>query len=61
MHKLVETGTAYRWGFPFKLFVDYKGKNIVLKTLQQAKDLEILLDNEEVEVEILNQRQRREK
>lgn len=53
-YKLTNSGRVYRWGFPFKLLVDYRGKT-VLKTSQQAKEFEIELDSEEVDVQVLNQ------
>lgn len=30
---------SYRWGFPFKLFVEYQGKFIIVKNFQKAKKL----------------------
>lgn len=43
------------WGFPFRLFIDYKGRTVVLRTIQLVKEFEGELDKEEVEVEVLNQ------
>lgn len=42
------------WSFPFKLLVKYKGRIITLKTLQQAREFELGLEEEEIEVEVLN-------
>lgn len=52
--KLVNSGIAYKWRFPFKLLTDYKGRTVVVKSLQQAKEFEVELEKEEVEVEVLN-------
>lgn len=35
--KLVEASTPYKWGFPDKLLIEYKGKIIAIKTTPQAK------------------------
>lgn len=36
----------YTWGFPFKLFVDYKAKRVIIRTLEDAKLFIDLLDKE---------------
>lgn len=38
------------WGFPFKLIIDYKGKTIVIKTLQQTKRMETELNNKLLQI-----------
>lgn len=53
--KLTWFGLPYKWSYPFKLLTDYKGKTVVLTTIQQAKTFEEALAGEEVEVEVLNQ------
>lgn len=52
---LTSLWVAYRWGFPFKLLIDYKGQTVVLKTLQQTKNFESELEKEAIEVMVLNQ------
>lgn len=52
--KLTQFGLPYKWGYPFKL-LDYKGKTVVLFTIQLAKKIEEALAGEDVEIEVLNQ------
>lgn len=42
------------WGFPFKLFIDYKGTTVLIRSLQQVKGFAAKPDEEEVEVEVSN-------
>lgn len=44
----------YKWGFSFKLLIDYKGRIVVLISIQ-AKGFEAELDREDVDVEMLKQ------
>lgn len=54
--KLTRSDIPYKWGYPFKLLVEYKEKTVVLTSIQQAKKFEALLAREEVDIEVLNQR-----
>lgn len=53
--QLCRVNIPYKWGYTFKLLVNYKGQTIALLTKQQAEEFIQVLDNEEVEVTILNQ------
>lgn len=33
-NKLTSLVIAYKWGFPFKLLIEYSGRTVVLKTIQ---------------------------
>lgn len=52
--KLTVHGIPYKWGYPHKLLIEYKGKIVAIKTLLQARSFETELDKKEVEVTILN-------
>lgn len=48
--KLIVGGIPYKWGYPFKLLIDYKGQTLPIKTLHQARQFCCETDSEEVEV-----------
>lgn len=50
-NRLTKQEIPYKWGFPFRLLIDYKGKTVMLKTILQAKEFEKILSGTEVEVE----------
>lgn len=37
--KLVRIEIPYKWGYPFKLLINYKERRMVIKSLGQANDL----------------------
>lgn len=41
----------YKWGFPFKLFFDYKGTTVVINSLHHAEEFGTELETEKVAVE----------
>lgn len=58
--KLAKLRISYRWGFPFRLLIDYQKQIVTIKTVQQAFAFEAELNREEAEVEILNEQVNRE-
>lgn len=52
---LIRQVIACKWGFPFRLLVNYKGRTVVLMTEQQVEEFLSGLDKDEVKVKMLNQ------
>lgn len=48
--KSISQGIEYKWGYPLKLLVDYRGKVEVI----QAKKIDKTIESDEVIIETLN-------
>lgn len=53
--RLIALNIPYKWGFPFKLLIEYKGVTVVIHMLQQAEEFGIRLEIEGGLVEVLNE------
>lgn len=51
---LTRLGIPYKWGYPFKLLISFKGKTRVLTSIHQVKKFEEELDREVVEEEVVD-------
>lgn len=38
-NRLRQKNISYTWGFPFKLFVEYKAKKVIIRTVDEARIL----------------------
>lgn len=51
--KLITYGVPYQWGYPHKLLIDYQAKDIVIKTISQARQFERQFNKEEADCQIV--------
>lgn len=52
--RLIQMRIYYKWGYSFKLLIDYKERIVLIKSTSQAKKFEAELSKEDADVEILN-------